>query len=304
MIYDKVTVSVIIPFYKNIDWLKEAIESVLSQTFKPFEIIIINDGSPEDISDFISKYKFHIKYIQKKNEGPAKARNLGIERSSGDYIAFLDSDDIWLPEKIETQLKLMIENSSVWSQTSYYTFKNEDKLNLRTYELKDTSSYNGKIYPLTLASNPIGTPCVMIKGDMIRQDKNLRFNSNMQYGEDSYLWINLALKYPLLSVKDPLTLVRIRGENAALNIKVQLQAKAEIGQIIKKNKNLYHFNTLPIILKIAFNISILSNEILKIFEKKMQKKIRAKIVWSCFYFVPWILFKTYAKTYFKIKRLE
>ena len=99
------TVSVVIPFYANANWLCEAVDSVLAQTYGNYEIIVVNDGSKEDVSDFLKKYGDKIKYYEKENGGAASARNEGIKRAEGDYIAFLDSDDLWTPQKLSVQLE-------------------------------------------------------------------------------------------------------------------------------------------------------------------------------------------------------
>ena len=80
------TVSVIIPFYSHIEWLYEAIESVLNQTYPIHEIILVNDGSKEDMTEFLAKYGDKITYVYQENAGPAAARNNGIRRATGDYI--------------------------------------------------------------------------------------------------------------------------------------------------------------------------------------------------------------------------
>ncbi|EGP5645247.1 glycosyltransferase family 2 protein, partial [Enterococcus faecium] len=110
---NNILVSVIIPFYNQKFWLEQAVDSVLKQTHQFFEIIVVNDGSLESIEDIDNKDK-RIRVIEKKNGGPASARNLGMKLSNGKYIAFLDSDDIWLPNKLEVQLNFMIDNNVSW----------------------------------------------------------------------------------------------------------------------------------------------------------------------------------------------
>jgi len=118
-------VSVIIPFYSNISWLAEAIDSVLDQTFKDFEIIVVNDGSPEDDIVFLEIYQNRIKYFKTENKGPAHARNFGIEVAQAEYLAFLDSDDLWMPTKLAKQIELMDYYWS-WNDGSH-TSVHEDK---------------------------------------------------------------------------------------------------------------------------------------------------------------------------------
>lgn len=99
-------VSVVIPFYSGLNWLEEALESVNNQTYKNKEVIVINDGSSENTEKIFSKYDT-AREVKKVNEGPAAARNTGISESKGKYVAFLDSDDIWMPRKLELQVESM-----------------------------------------------------------------------------------------------------------------------------------------------------------------------------------------------------
>ncbi len=124
-------VSVVIPFYSGLNWLEEAIESVLKQTYKNIEIIVINDGSKENVSEIVDKYGSYIRLINQENRGPASARNKGIKMASGKYIAFLDSDDLWMPEKLAKQIAFMESGKYIWSQHSYEYFwdgKNKKKI--------------------------------------------------------------------------------------------------------------------------------------------------------------------------------
>ena len=93
-------VSAVIPFYRNVGWLCEAVESVLAQDLGDVEIIVVNDGSPEDVSELLDRFGGRIRYFEKENGGAASARNAGLEQARGKYIAFLDSDDLWTPEKL------------------------------------------------------------------------------------------------------------------------------------------------------------------------------------------------------------
>lgn len=113
------TVSVIIPAYNSAKYIGEAIESVFAQTYPVHEINVVDDGSTDDTAKIVQEHVraqehkstgAQVKYIYQNNKGPAAARNAGIRAATGDYIAFLDSDDIWLSEKIELQIKKFDEN--------------------------------------------------------------------------------------------------------------------------------------------------------------------------------------------------
>jgi glycosyltransferase involved in cell wall biosynthesis len=103
-------VSVIIPTYNRCKFVQEAIDSVLAQTYTNFELIVVDDGSTDGTGEVIqSKYQGKLIYIWQKNQGRSKARNLGISISTGKYLAFLDSDDKWHPEKLMNQVKSLEE---------------------------------------------------------------------------------------------------------------------------------------------------------------------------------------------------
>jgi len=106
-------VSVVIPTYNLAKYICETVDSVLMQTYKDFEIIIIDDGSKDDTKQVLSKYGSKIKYIYQDNRGVAAARNRGIRESKGEYVALLDADDLWLPEKLTQQVAMAEQNPQV-----------------------------------------------------------------------------------------------------------------------------------------------------------------------------------------------
>ena len=127
----KIKISVIIPFYSNFKLLKRAIYSVQSQSFKNYELIIIYDN-PEDkeniklLKEFVKKRKIEV-LINKKNLGAGLSRNKGIRKAKGEFIAFLDSDDIWKKNKLRIQYDYMKKNNSLISHTSYDLFDENNK---------------------------------------------------------------------------------------------------------------------------------------------------------------------------------
>jgi glycosyltransferase involved in cell wall biosynthesis len=107
------TVSVIIPAYNGDRYIKEAIDSVLAQTYPNYEIIVVDDGSTDNTRSIIQSYGNKINYISQENQGVAAARNRGLKLAQGEYIAFLDQDDFFLPDKLATQLLLLESKSSL-----------------------------------------------------------------------------------------------------------------------------------------------------------------------------------------------
>jgi glycosyltransferase involved in cell wall biosynthesis len=112
--YQSPRVSVIIPAYNTAPYIAETLDSVLAQNFSDYEVIVVNDGSPDtpELEKAMRKYQDHIRYIKQKNRGLGGARNTGIRNARGEFLAFLDSDDIWLPDFLAEQVKFFSENPS------------------------------------------------------------------------------------------------------------------------------------------------------------------------------------------------
>ena len=290
----KKKVSVIIPFYSNIIWLEEALNSVLYQTFKDYEIIVINDGSPENDKEFLDKYSEKINYFKTENKGPGHARNFGIKKAVGEYIAFLDSDDIWLPTKLEKQINYMIDNNSVWSHTNYYTFDDSNKIIVKYNGLE---KYSGNIYPEILASTHIATPSVIVKKSIL-VDNSLYFSEKMRFGQDYYLWLRLAYLFKLDLFSEYLLKVRVRGTNAAIRARAHIQLRADIYSLLKKD---FVFTEAPFSIIFRFNYKICSllNKLLSCNENKFDVKTIENIS-KILYIFPYFIFKLiYTITFIK-----
>ena len=225
------SISIVIPFFSGKIWLDEALKTVFNQTYKNFEVLLINDGSTEDINDVLLKYQ-DIRYFKIKNSGPAVARNLGIEKATGDYICFLDSDDLWELNKLELQIKHLEENNKIWGVTAYQFFEDGTKKLLKT----KNEIISGDVFQKFLFSCNIATPTVMIRTEILKNNKTLRFIENTRFGEDTLLWFNLLSLYPLHKLNKKLTLVRVRGGNASKMASIQLRARHFI-YIYLKNEN-------------------------------------------------------------------
>lgn len=109
-------ISVIIPVFNGGKYISEALESVLAQTHENIEIVIVDDGSTDNTSQIAQEFMAHnssMKYVYQENQGLAASRNKGISLSKGDFIAFIDADDIWVEDKLETQIKILLKNPSI-----------------------------------------------------------------------------------------------------------------------------------------------------------------------------------------------
>ena len=202
-------VSVIIPFYSHKEWLAESLQSVYNQTFQDFEVILVNDGSKEDISDILDLYEGRLLYFFQENKGPASARNFGILKATGEYVAFEDSDDIWEAAKLEKQVAFMEEQQLVWSHTGFsYWWPESRKKKTINVDLE-----YGDIYFQRQIASKMATPCVMIRRDFLLES-GLLFPENIRNGEDSELWTEIARRHPIGLIQEPLVKVRMRGGNS------------------------------------------------------------------------------------------
>lgn len=272
-------VSVIIPFYKGVDWLEEAINSVYAQTFKEYEIIVVNDGSPEDIT--LLKKKFSsVKWINQDNQGVSTARNNGIKNAIGEYIAFLDSDDIWHPTKLEVQYNYMKKNDINWSHHSYLSFKENYQ------KLVNTSIHRGKVYNQTFVSFKVQTSSVMINHQYLK-DNNIFFPENLHYGEDMELYRELAQTNNLGYINSALTYYRLRGTNAGVRAKVQIQDKAQTYQKYKY----YIKDNFGISFYISYYVTNLLSSIIDFLEKISLKEVLIEKISKFFYIIPYTLMR-------------
>ncbi|MFC5468835.1 glycosyltransferase family 2 protein [Cohnella suwonensis] len=217
-IRDNCKVSVIIPFNNRISLLIKSIESVLNQSHSNFEIILIDDGTTDDLTPvrkLMKKEKKRIRFFIQDHKGASAARNLGMEKACGDYIAFLDSDDLFERDKLKIQLEYMIRNGYEFSHTSYQKITIDGDF----LETVNSNVFSGRVFPRILSDCPIATPTVMIKRSII---KDKRFKEEFLIcGEDTCFWIDIAFKYPLWGLDQALTLVRISETSAAYNLDKQ-----------------------------------------------------------------------------------
>lgn len=132
-------ITCIVPVYNGERFVAETVESMLSQTYRPIEVIVVNDGSTDSTPDVLGQFADRINVINQENAGQAAARNRGIEAANGDFIAFLDADDLWLPEKLEMQMKYLAANPEADLCTCMMVNFWESELAAEAEKLRDTA---------------------------------------------------------------------------------------------------------------------------------------------------------------------
>jgi hypothetical protein len=209
-------VSVIVPFYNRRAWLEEAVHSVLSQTFDDFELILVDDGSTEEVSTLEALTDRRVCLVRQENEGRSAARNAGVRLAQGKYIAFLDSDDLFLPTKLEKQVALMESAPDVLlSHSSYWRIDSGGKI----LEEVESGTFAGHVYPRILTECPIATPTVMVRAEVF---ETYSFEEKAHVGEDIILWSHISRTSAVLGIRQPLSLVRIHGDSTMCDHHSQL----------------------------------------------------------------------------------
>jgi glycosyltransferase involved in cell wall biosynthesis len=185
-------VSVIIPAYKVAAFIRETLDSVLSQTFSNYEIIVINDGSPDtpELQNQIEPYTHLITYLQQPNQGAGAARNAGLRVAQGTFVAFLDGDDLWLPEFLGEQLALINEGDEF--DLVYADARNLHGTSLRGMTNMEVNPSSG---PVTTESLISGKCNVITSSVIARRNVILEaglFDENFPNSQDFDLWLRLA----------------------------------------------------------------------------------------------------------------
>jgi hypothetical protein len=206
---NQLKVSVVVPFRDRIDWTIQCVRSVQAQTHQNWELLLIDDGSTENTGPLteLARIDSRIRILRGGNTGAAQARNMGIDIAQGDYVSFLDSDDLFMPHKLSTQLSAMEAHGYRMTFTSYVTVNRCGHF----LEVKRMCRVGRKPTSESLIHRcPIATPTVMIHRSAIGER---RFPS-LWPGEDVCLWLDLAANSEWSLIDEPLSIVRMHGRNA------------------------------------------------------------------------------------------
>jgi GT2 family glycosyltransferase len=207
----KPRVSVIIPTY-NRGWIiREAIDSVMVQDYRDFELIVVDDGSTDNTPDILDSFRDEIRVLRQENQGVSAARNRGLAAASGRFIAFLDSDDLWLPQKLLRQVEFFNKNPDAQiCQTEETWIRKGVRVNPKKRHKKP----RGMIFEPSLALCLVSPSAVMIRASLF--EKVGGFDETLPACEDYDLWLRISSRYPVYLIDTPLIIKR-GGHNDQLS---------------------------------------------------------------------------------------
>jgi len=199
-------VSVIIPAYQDADHIRAAVDSGLAQTYADREVIVVDDGSTDDTLKVLAAYGDAVRVISQPNRGPSAARNRGIQQAQGEWVAFLDADDTWLPEKLARQMPLFQKGDGVGLVCSDTYFVDSQGLRPRT-GFMDNPPCAGRVLKTIFTASFIPTSTVVVRKACLDQVGG--FDEGLRTCEDLDLWLRIAAEWEIDFVAEPLARYRI-----------------------------------------------------------------------------------------------
>jgi glycosyltransferase involved in cell wall biosynthesis len=227
-------VSVIIPTYNRAEFIGQAVQSVLDQTYRNIETIVVDDGSTDNTCQILKEYKDRIKYIYQERSERSKARNKGFRHSEGDYVAFLDSDDLWLPIKTEKQVQVLNENPDTGVVYTGVQFIDK-KGHAHNGEISWDEPVRQVLYEDLMTHNVItgSLSSVMVIRECL--DRVGVFDVSMKACEDLDLYRRIARHYRFHKIDLPLVKIRIHGGNTQRQLTTIAKGwEATIGKILQE----------------------------------------------------------------------
>lgn len=231
------SVSVVIPAYNSAAPLREAVESVFGQTYQDFEILVVDDGSTDDTESVARSFGNRIVYLKQENRGAGAARNHGIRKAQGRYVAFLDSDDLWCPSKLAEQIPLLDRDPEIGLVYSDWAVRSQDREVNPSY-LKDLSPASGYVFEALVQSGFILTSGTVVRRSCLEEVGY--FDEGLSVGEDLDLWLRICYRWKVGFVNKPLLTKRNRNGNLSSDLE-----KTAVERIVLFRKTLRTFQDMP-----------------------------------------------------------
>lgn len=216
------TISVILPVYNGENYLRFAIESVLDQTFKDFELIVIDDGSKDSTPEIARSYGEQVRYVHQENTGVAGAFNHGLRLAAGRYISWLSHDDIYLPEKLEKQLAALTRIGEL--AVCYGDVQIIDSTGSVIGDYETPEYDRDQVLRHVVTGGPVGSACYSIMYDRRCIDEVGQYSEYWQYTQDAEMLARLTRRFPLVRIPEALVQVREHEERGVRSVKWEREA--------------------------------------------------------------------------------
>lgn len=225
-------VSVVIPAYNAALYLADALRSVMAQTYRDYEIIVVNDGSTDTTREVLEEFQPWIRHLSQANQGPSAARNLGIRAARGTYICFLDADDLWTPDKLQVQVEFLENHPEIGlvfaDIEEFGTFRSSCRSVIRESfgsEVKGGIAIPDAFSKL-LTTNFIPTPTVMVRSHCLLRSGV--FNESLRIVEDRDLWLRIAAHFQIAWIPQVLCRRRVHDCNLSQNDELALHSRLKV----------------------------------------------------------------------------
>jgi glycosyltransferase involved in cell wall biosynthesis len=211
-------VSVIVPAYNSAAYTVETVESVLGQTYRDFELIVVDDGSTDNTREAMERFGDQIQYVYKENGGACSTRNMGIGMARGEYVACLDCDDLWLPEKLQRSVEALDAHSD-WGLVFNHCYLIDaagEIVGLTNYKFKLQNPYRELLH-----DNFIGSPTILMRRSCL--DQVGLYDENIFIPADWDLWIRIAAEYSIGYLDEPLSKYRMASRYTLRHIEQSIE---------------------------------------------------------------------------------
>jgi glycosyltransferase involved in cell wall biosynthesis len=227
-------VSTVIAAHNAAAFLAEAVDSVLAQTMKDYEVIIVDDGSTDSTSEVSASYGARVRGFRTPHAGAAAARNLGIREARGELIAFLDADDAWLESKLERQVAVFKARPEIAMVFTGHRLRDETGVrdSVRGQD-KRTRLMQGDLVRNIFMTSGVATPTVMVRKGVL--DAIGPFDEQLVMAEDDNMWMRIAARCPVELLDEPLTTIRLHSQSMTRDLGALLQSVNRSAERIRES---------------------------------------------------------------------
>lgn len=228
-------VSVVIPTYNRADYIGETIESVLQQTYPNIEVIVVDDGSTDDTREVVRRFEPQVRYVWQENAERGACRNHGLRLARGEYIAFLDSDDLWLPTKVAEGVEFLSANPAVGLVCTDAMQIDAEGKELRVLRARGAS---GRVTERLLQKNFVLMGTHLVRTALVRKIGGFREERELSGSEDWEMWVRLSLRTDFAYLPKVTAKVRTHPANTMTNASAMHRAMARAAELFRQSEEL------------------------------------------------------------------